>query len=164
MLSLLLSRFRKDRTLVEILNSLRRLEAKIDQIPAQADTSSTVSKSSQLSTVRQDSTAHGIHSMPSSPLQNSASSATNASQDNWENPKAHKILTWPIMQEFMPQLFPSDFGSINDYKRDGAAFLIHLSHSSTPLTIENTLQTLPCTEMVGITTHILFSSSVSGLY
>jgi hypothetical protein len=154
--------FRKDRTLVEILDSLRRLETKVDQITTHGSQSSAGSKAFGLSIATNSPIIHESESSPSTPSQQFAFSATNTSQGNRQNPTAHKILTWPVMQELTLQSLPSDLGNMNNYKRNGATFLIQLSHSLVPLAVDNELQTIPFAGMVGITTHILLSGLVSG--
>jgi len=89
----------------------------------------------------------------STPSQHSPYSSTKISQPYRHTPAAHKILTWPAINQALLQSLPANIGDINDYERDGASFLIELSHSNTSLPFDDGLHKIP---FLGMVCHISF--------
>ena len=139
----ILSASRKDKTLVEILDRLKRLEGKVDQIPTRALPmgfgSAQPSPASQPSFTadNDDTTAYSVPSFR--PSQQPSPSGTRLSQPYQHYPAAHKILTWPAIQQLLLQSLPSNIGDVNNYEQDGATFLVWLSKGSTSLPLDDQL-------------------------
>ena len=145
----MLTILRKDRTLVEILDRLKRLELKLDQIPTRGQSTTSFSSpkpspASHPSFVTQDSPAHS----QSTPSQQSTYSSSKLGQAYRHRPAAHKILTWPAINQVLLQSLPPNVGDINNHERDGATFLVELSQNHNVLPLDDGLHTLPFLGMV----------------
>jgi hypothetical protein len=143
-----LAHYRKDKTLVEILDRLKRLEGKIDQLPSQGTPSSLArftsrnpSPSSQPSftTDVDEPTSYSF----SSARQSQQSSEARINQPYRHSPAAHKILTWPAIKQLLLHSLPANIGNIHAYEHDGATFLVELSRGVGPLPSDDALQMTP---------------------
>jgi hypothetical protein len=52
-------------------------------------------------------------------------------------------LTWPAIQQLLLQSLPSNIGDVNNYKQEGATFLVWLSKGYTSLPLDDQLQKQP---------------------
>lgn len=129
---------------MEILDRLKRLELKVDQIPTRGSQSTGSFSSPKPSVSSHPSFGNPeSQSSHSTPSQQSAYSTMRISQPYRHTPAAHKILTWPAINQALLQSLPANIGDINDYERDGATFLIELSHSHPSLPLDDGLHKLP---------------------
>lgn len=92
-------------------------------------------------TENDDTTAYSVPSLR--PSQQPSPSGTGISQPYRHYPAAHKILTWPAIQQLMLQSLPSNIGDVNNYEQDGATFLVWLSKGFTSLPLDDQLQKQP---------------------
>jgi len=127
---------RKDKTLVEILNQLETLERKVDQISIRGGQSS----------------INPAYTGPSlvSPLEHNTHNETLPTNLTTSASSAHRILTWPVFQQVMPQNLPANIGDLNSYGKDGTTFLIWLNQEYVPLPIDDELHATSCLETVDV--------------
>jgi hypothetical protein len=162
---LILKHCRKDKTLVEILDRLKRLELKVDQIPrGSQSTASFNSPKPSIGSSHPTFANSESHSSQSTPSQQSAYGAAKINQPYRHTPAAHKILTWPAINQALLQSLPANIGDINDYERDGATFLTELSHNNPPLPLDDGLHKLPFLGMVCWTSITLLKHSSRTLH
>ena len=88
-----------------------------------------------------NTTANWVPSFRTS--QQPSPSGTGTSQPYRHYPAAHKILTWPAIQQLLLQFLPSNIGDVNNYEQDGATFLMGLSKGYTSLPLDDQLQNQP---------------------
>lgn len=149
--SVVLSILRKDRTLVEILDRLKKLEGKVDLIPTRGGQSTTSCDPPRLSPARNPTfTNSELQFFYSAPSQQSGCDATKTSHPYKHTRAAHKILSWPAIQQILLQFLPANIEDINDYERDGVRFLVGVSQSHAPLPLDDGLRMLPFPNMVCI--------------
>ena len=139
---------RKDKTLVEILDRLESLEGKIDRIhgsmpagfgPPQPAPTSEPSFSTDVDELA-----------PSSSLrltQQPSLSGIGSSQPYRHASAAHKMLTWPAIQQLLLQAFPSNIGDWKIPEQEGRAFILQIQERIPKLTLDDNLQGRPFTAM-----------------
>lgn len=145
---------RKDKTLVEILDRLKRLEGKIDCLPGVSTPASSSqpqllgfgppqsSSSSQLSFAPDHtnsvsySTAFSSRSQPS-PGQNALS------QPYRHVSAAHKMLIWPAIEQVLIQAMPSNIVDIRSLEQEGSAFIVRLQRGTPNLPLDEHVSDTP---------------------
>jgi hypothetical protein len=137
---------KKDQTLVEILDRLRSLEDKVDRIPIRASIPRGFgpvqpSPASQLyfSAEVDNPSSYSASSLPLS--QQPSPIGMGRSQPSCH--VAHKILTWPAMQQLLLQSLPSNTWDLTALEQDGSAFLVRLQSGSPSLPRDEGLQESP---------------------
>lgn len=133
---------RKDKTLVEILDRLKSLEGKVDQIPTRQG----VEQSSGFGPSQPTPSSH-----PSFSQENDPASYSSISQRASQQPSpaaggrshafrpssaAHKILTWPAIQQLLLQTLPSEAADINNLAKEGTAFIVRMQMGVPDLPLE----------------------------
>jgi hypothetical protein len=149
-----LSDTRKDKTLVEILDRLKSLEGKVDRLPIRTSSQGGGFGPSQPSPTSQPSfsvesgentrsysaTSARISVLPSP-------SGVGRSQPYRHASAAHKMLTWPAIQQLLLQALPSNIGDLNSLEQEGSAFIIRIQEGTPQLSLE---EGLPHSPFVGM--------------
>lgn len=143
------------------MNQLRRLEGKVDQISFQSEQSFFNSANPGPSLIRLPD--YNIHienpsvnvSSSVRPSKQSAYTSTTRGQPQRPTPAAHKILTWPAVQQALFQFLPAGVEDINAHGQDGTTFLVGFSKAQSPLPSDDKLRQVPLLETVDVssTTH-----------
>ncbi|CZS99471.1 uncharacterized protein RAG0_07802 [Rhynchosporium agropyri] len=126
----------KDKTFVEILDRLKSLEGKIGRIPT--------ARAPQELGHPQPPPA----SQPSSNPETEPSSNTTPfdrqsprSKEPYRYPSAaHKILSWPALQQLMLQYLPSNADDFKTLESDRTSFVVRMHHGQPKLPMDNPLQ------------------------
>lgn len=138
---------RKDKTLVEILDRLKSLEGKVDRLPTgragpagfgppQQAPSSQPSFTNELDT--------SSYSTPNPrPSQQSSPSGLGRIPIYRHASAAHKILTWPVVQQLLLQALPSNVGDLKALEQDGPAFIMQMQKGVPILPLDEVLQETP---------------------
>ena len=129
---------KKDKTMVEILDLVKSIEAnqksiegKVDRIdriftnrpPASSFGSLQTAPSSQpLFSAEADLNSYATPSLRSSHQQSPA--GVGRSQPYRHASAAHKILTWPSIQQLLLQGVPANIGDLKSLEREGSAFIV----------------------------------------
>jgi hypothetical protein len=134
---------KKDQTLVEILDRLRSLEGKVDRIPIRATipTGLGPAQPSPASRTYFSAEVDDPSSYSASSLrlyQQPTPIGIERSQPSWH--AAHKMLTWPAMQQLLLQSLPSNTWDLKALEQDGSAFLVRLQSGSPNLPRDEGLQ------------------------
>ena len=137
---------RKDKTLVEILDRLKTLEGKVDRIPLRVSGPSGFgpaqsSPSSHPSLLDADASSYTSSRLPTTscePIPNSSKS-----QPYRHASAAHKMLTWPAIQQLLLQAVPASIGDLRSLESEGSAFIVRLHQGIPPLPLDDNLQELP---------------------
>jgi hypothetical protein len=132
--------------LVEILERLKSLEGKVDRIPLrglnQAGSGppqhSPSSQNSYTVDADPNSSATPDHSrLPS--YQPSPGRGTK-SQPYRHASAAHKMLTWPAIQQLLIQAVPSNVGDMKSLEQEGSAFIVRLHQGQPVLPLDECLE------------------------
>jgi len=135
---------RKDKTLVEILDRLESLEGKIDRIhgsmpagfgPPQPAPTSQPSFSTDVDELASSSSPR-LAQQPSL-------SGIGRSQPYRHASAAHKMLTWPAIQQLLLQALPSNIGDWKISEQQGPAFILQIPN----LALDDNLQDRPFAAM-----------------
>lgn len=141
---------RKDKTLVEILDRLKSLEGKVDRIPTgggrtpipvgfgppQPAPSSQPSFSNEL-----DPGSYSTPNLRSS--QQPSPSGLGRTPAYRHASAAHKILTWPVVQQLLLQALPTNVGDLKTLEQDGSAFIVQIQKGVPLLPLDEALQDRP---------------------
>ncbi|RDL36606.1 Uncharacterized protein BP5553_05958 [Venustampulla echinocandica] len=133
----------KDKTLVEILDRLKSLESKVDRIPLRPSGLSGFGRS--LST---PSTSTDVDSTPYAssllrPPFQSNPGGSSRSQPYRHTSAAHKMLTWPAVQQLLLQVMPSNLADLKSLEQEGSAFIIRMQKGTSDLPLDEALQDRP---------------------
>jgi len=139
---------RKDKTLVEILDRLKSLEGKVDRLPTfrppimsgfgppQPSPASQPSFSYETDELSPFQTSHR-------PSQQPSPSGIGRNQPYRHTSAAHKLLTWPAIQQLLLQSLPSNVGDLKSLEQEGSAFLIGIEEGTPGLPLDDALQDRP---------------------
>ncbi|KAG4442313.1 hypothetical protein IFR05_002237 [Cadophora sp. M221] len=131
---------KKDKTLVEILDRLKSLEGKVDRIP--------IGRAPQGFGPPQ----HPPSSQPSfNPETGQSSYSTPSARQQQQSPNqpyrhasaAHKILSWPALQQLMLQVLPTNAGDFKTLESDGTRFIVRMHNGQPKLPMDEPLQDRP---------------------
>ncbi|CZR50703.1 related to acetate regulatory DNA binding protein FacB [Phialocephala subalpina] len=138
---------KKDKTLVEILDRLKSLEGKVDRLPTsrtpapagfgppQPAPSSQPSFSTEL-----DPSSYSTQSLRTS--QQPSPSGPGRTPTYRHASAAHKILTWPVVQQMLLQASPN-VGNLKTLEQDGPAFIMQMQRGFPNLPLDEELQEKP---------------------
>jgi hypothetical protein len=139
---------KKDLTLVEILERLKSLEGKVDRIPTRA-TISTGFDPAQPSPAGQPSfiaKADDPSSYPASShrlSQQLSPVGIGRRQPASQVAAAHKILTWPAIQQLLLQALPSNIRDLKSLEQEGSAFIVRMQRGTPNLPLDEGLEETP---------------------
>lgn len=136
----LLNVSRKDKTLVEILDRLKSLEEKVGRLPTRSPLSGFGPP--QRSPTSQPSFSIDAEE-PNSYSAASIRSSTQPNQTYRHASAAHKILTWPAMQQLLLQALPANIEDLKSLEQDGSAFIIRIQGGIPKLPLDKALQEKP---------------------
>lgn len=133
---------RKDKTLVEILDKLRSLETKIDRIPT--TNRAAIPSGSGFGPPQPSPSSQPSFDEPtpfSTSVRPSDPSPGAAKIQSYRHPSAaHKILTWPAIQQLVLQHLPSNVGDLKGLEQDGSTFIVRLQKHLPPLALDECLE------------------------
>lgn len=125
---------KKDKTLVEILDKLKKLESKIDRLPMRplppGFGPAQMSPASQPSFPDTDPGSYTTSSIQASQTQSPAGFA-GKNQPYRHASAAHKMLIWPAIQQVLAHLQSSSIHDLRRLEMEGSAFILSL-YESTP--------------------------------
>ncbi|KUJ22379.1 uncharacterized protein LY89DRAFT_575731 [Mollisia scopiformis] len=152
---------KKDKTLVEILDRLKSLEGKVDRIPTGRAPIPTGFGPPQPAPSSQPSFSNELDSSSYStpnprPSQQPSPSGLGRSPGYRHASAAHKILTWPVVQQLLLQALPTNVGDLKTLEQDGPAFIVQIQKSVPLLPLDEALQDRP---FVGMQTQATRASS-----
>jgi hypothetical protein len=137
---------KKDKTLVEILDRLKSLEGKVDRIPTNRPPPGfgplQSSPSSQPS-FNPEVEAGSYSASSVRPSQQPSPSGIGRSQPYRHASAAHKILTWPAIQQLLLQAHPSNLGDLKSLEQDGSNFIVRMQKGQKDLPLDEALQEWP---------------------
>jgi len=125
--------FRKDKTLVEILDRLKSLEGKVDRIPIRplpptGFGPSQISHSSIPSNNAEEPTSYAAASSRLS--QKSSPGGAGRSQPYRHASAAHRMLTWPAIQQLLLAAVPANLADLQSLEAEGSAFIISMQRGT----------------------------------
>jgi hypothetical protein len=130
---------RKDKTLVEILDRLKSLEGKVDRLPTRPPPLAgfgpmQISPASQPSFTpdTEPSSSYGASSVRSS----QQASPSGKNQPYKHASAAHKILTWPAIQQMLSQALLSNIGDFRSLEAEGPAFIVRMQKGTPNLPLD----------------------------
>jgi len=130
---------KKDKTLVEILDRLKSLEGKVDRIP----TGRTPQGFGPLQQPPSSQPSFNTETEPSSYSTSSGRQPPSPNQPYRHASAAHKILSWPALQQLMLQVLPSNAGDLKTLESDGTSFLVRMHNGQPKLPMDEPLQDRP---------------------
>jgi hypothetical protein len=140
---------RKDKTLVEILDRLKSLEGKVDRIPTRGavqpgfeSLQQTPSSQPSFSSVIDDPGSLSTSSVQVS-QHPSLIVGIQSNQPYRHSSAAHKMLTWPAVQQLLLQALPSNIGDLKSLEQEGSAFIVRIQDGTTKLPMDELLQERP---------------------
>ena len=139
---------RKDKTLVEILDRLKSLEGKVDRLPTRPSAQTGFgppepSPTSQPS-FSTEAEEPGSYSATSFRLSTQPSpSGVGRNQSYRHTSAAHKMLTWPAIQQLLLQALPSNVGDLKSLEQEGSAFIVRMQEATPKLSLDDALQDRP---------------------
>lgn len=133
---------------MEILDRLKSLEGKVDRIPtrgpapagfgpAQPSPASQPSFNADVD----DPTSFSAASLRTS--QQPSPSGIGRSPPYRHASAAHKMLTWPAMQQLLLQALPSNVGDLKSLEQEGSAFIVRVHRGTPTLPLDEALQERP---------------------
>lgn len=137
---------RKDKTLVEILDRLKSLEGKVDRIPTSARAPvPTGFGPPQPSPTSQPSFSADIDdrmylSGSSRQSQQRSPSGIGRGQAYRHASAAHKMVTWPAIQQILLQSLPPNIGDLKTFEQEGSAFMIRVHEGTPDLPLDDALK------------------------
>ena len=154
---------RKDKTLVEILDRLKSLEGKIDRIPTRGPVPTGFGPPQPSPTSQPSFSADvdepGLYLASSlRPSQQPSLGGTRRSQPYRHTSAAHKMLTWPAIQQLLLQARPSSIGDLKSLELGGSAFIVGLQKGIPRLPLDEGLQATP---FVGMQTQATRASGAA---
>jgi hypothetical protein len=142
--------YRKDKTLVEILDRLQRLEGKIDQFPTQGPAPTGFGPAQTAPTSHPsfspDVDEPGSSSSPRLDQQ-SSSSDIGSGQPYRHASAAHKMLAWPVIQQLLFQTPPSNIADLKSLEQEGPGFIVRTQDGTPSLPQDESLQDRPFVAM-----------------
>lgn len=132
--------FRKDKTLVEILDRLKSLEGKVDRIPIRPlpptgfGPSQTSPSSAPSFNTEEQSQYAGVSNRPS---QKSSPGGTGRSQPYRHASAAHKMLTWPAIQQMLLAAVPGNLADLQSLEAEGSAFIVRMQKGTPNLPMDD---------------------------
>lgn len=155
---------KKDKTLVEILDRLKSLEGKVDRIPTTARAPLPTgfgpprpSPTSQPS-LNTDADDRMYFSSSKRPSQQPSPSSVERGQPYRHASAAHKILTWPAIQQLLLQSLPPNIGDLKSLEQEGSAFVMRIHEGAPNLPLDDSLQSRP---FVGMQSQATRTSGIS---
>jgi hypothetical protein len=140
--------FRKDKTLIEVLERLKSLEGKVDRIPTHGSVptefgppQSTPTSQPSFSADVEDPTSYSAASHR--PSQQPSPNSLGRSQPYRHASAAHKMLTWPAIQQLLLQALPSNIGDSKVLEQDGSAFIVQIQEETPKLPLDEDLEGRP---------------------
>ncbi|KAL3423713.1 hypothetical protein PVAG01_05460 [Phlyctema vagabunda] len=144
---------KKDKTLVEILDRLKTLETKVDRIPLGPSPSgygpsqpspSNLSSLATIAAAADSELASGSQTTPSSrqTVQHSPLSGGNSHPYRHAS-AAHKMLTWPAIQQLLLQSLPANIGDLTSLEQEGSAFIVRMQQGTPNLPMEVNIHSTP---------------------
>ncbi|KAH8676761.1 hypothetical protein BGZ60DRAFT_468641 [Tricladium varicosporioides] len=137
---------KKDKTLVEILDRLKSLEGKVDRIPLRAPIPTGFGPP-QSSPSSQPSFQTETESLSSSsllrPPYQPSTTTSSKSRPYRHATAAHKMLTWPAIQQLLLQAVPSNISDLKSLELHGSAFVVRMQKGSPNLPLDENLQAIP---------------------
>ncbi|EHK96338.1 hypothetical protein M7I_7983 [Glarea lozoyensis 74030] len=137
---------KKDKTLVEILDRLKSLEGKLDRIPIR-DSHASISGPTQQSPSSQHSSAvdadPNSYSYPNTnrlPSYQPSPGRGTRSQPYRHASAAHKMLTWPAIQQLLIQAVPANVGDMRSLEQEGSAFIVRMHQGQGPMPMDECLE------------------------
>ncbi|CZS94569.1 related to acetate regulatory DNA binding protein FacB [Rhynchosporium agropyri] len=130
---------KKDKTLTEILNRLMNIEGKIDQI----STRRTTQDFGSLRNIPSSQPSFNLESETSSLSTPSSRQQISPTQPYRHASAAHKILSWPALQQLMLQVLPSNAGDFKYLESDGTSFIVRMHSGQPKLPKDEPLQDRP---------------------
>lgn len=138
---------RKDKTLVEILDRLKSLESKVDRLPVRPNGPPQSSPSSipSLGNLETDyDTSSTSYRTPSlRPSAQPSPADAGKSQPYRHASAAHKMLTWPAIQQLLLQALPANIGDLKSLEQEGSAFIVRMQKNAPTLSTQVGLPSLP---------------------
>ncbi|KAG9237094.1 hypothetical protein BJ875DRAFT_178961 [Amylocarpus encephaloides] len=136
---------KKDKTLVEILDRLSSLEGKIDRLPLRppAGFGPPQNPPSDQPSSTLDSEPYRYTPPERLPSYVPNPGTISAHQLYRHTSSAHKMLTWPAVQNVLIQAMPSNIGDLRVLEQDGAAFMVQTYQNTSGLPLDEKLQDLP---------------------
>lgn len=162
----LLSGSRKDKTLVEILDRLKSLEIKVDRIPAGRPLQTGFgppqpSPASQPSFSAEAEEPRSYSAASLRPTIQPSSSAVGRTQHYRHASAAHKMLTWPAIQQLFLQALPSNIGDLKILEQDGAAFIVRIQEGMPKVPLDEALADRPFVGMQSQATRAAGGSRIT---
>jgi hypothetical protein len=140
--------FRKDKTLVEILDRLKILESKVDRIPVRPPVPQGFgplqsSPSSQPSFAEGETPSYVTGSMQAGDQPSPAGATSGRRRPFRHASAAYMILTWPAIQQVIMQSDPSTMDDLLQIELEGSAFIMGLQKGSLSLPLDESLTERP---------------------
>ncbi|TVY19268.1 hypothetical protein LARI1_G002375 [Lachnellula arida] len=141
--------FRKDKTLVEILDRLKTLEGKVDRIPLRAPVPQGFgppqpSPSSQPSFGNETTESTSYASPMDQRSQYQYNTLLGKGDGQYKHASAaHKMLMWPAISQLLLQTVPSTVGDLNSLRNEGSAFIVRMQKGTPNLPLDETLSEKP---------------------
>ncbi|KAK0126370.1 hypothetical protein ONS95_007976 [Cadophora gregata] len=130
---------KKDKTLVEILDRLKSLEGKVDRIP----TGRTPQGFGPPQHPPSSQPSFNPETEPSTYSTPSGRQPPSPNQPYRHASAAHKILSWPALQQLMLQVLPSNAGDFKTLESDGTGFIVRMHNGQSKLPMDEPLQDRP---------------------
>lgn len=134
--------------MLEILDRLKSLEGKVDRIPAGGPGAASgfgplqQPPSSQPSfNLEADPSSYSTPSIRQS--QQTSPGGVGRNQPYRHASAAHKILTWPALQQLLLQILPSNVGDMKILDNGGINFLVRMHNGQNRLPLDESLQERP---------------------
>lgn len=152
---------RKDKTLVEILNRLKSIELKVDQISTrELEPPECVPHPSFAAHSNVPSEAHDLSSYSALYRRSTTQPSpvgTRINQPYRHTSAAHQMLTWPAVQQFLSQALPSDLADLRGLEQEGSAFIVRIQEGTPDLPRD---EALPERRFVGMQSQATRASGV----
>jgi hypothetical protein len=128
---------------VEILDRLKSLEGKVDQLPTRTGLPTGFGPA-QPSPTSQPSLSTDVDDPNFSSHRRSQQTSTSGrSQPYRHSPAAHKILTWPAIQQMLLHYLPTNIGDLKTLEPDGTALVVRVSKGFPTFALDEGLQEQP---------------------
>ncbi|KIM92758.1 hypothetical protein OIDMADRAFT_173784 [Oidiodendron maius Zn] len=134
---------KRDRTLVDILSRLDSLESKIDRIPPRGPEPTGFGPPQSVpNSLPSFSTDIDEPSTSSSPglAEQPSPSGPEKRQPYRHASAAHKVLTWPAIQELLFEALPANIRDLKSLEQDGPGFITRIQEGTPKLALDEGLQ------------------------
>ncbi|KAB8302428.1 hypothetical protein EYC80_005842 [Monilinia laxa] len=159
---------KKDKTMVEILDRVKNIEIKLEQLPHRVAGGASESGLNQAlptqdpsftehSEFESDGTTFPI-SFSRSPEASTSRMNTNAIYRH--STASHKILIWPAVQQLLLQAVPSNIGDVKVLEK-GSVFLVRMQATRLPLSLNLDLQDKPFVGMQSLASRVVGGSRIT---